>query len=459
MTSTFQSVSPQRPDTVVGVFQTATGDDVRKAVRRAADATPDWAGASALDRSRALDRAAAEVDRRTDEIVELTVREVGKPRSEAAGELRRAVDILRFNAQVALQPVGEVHPTDGAQLRLTTLRRPHGVVGLITPWNFPVAIPLWKAAPALALGNSVVVKASPDSAAVTELVMGIVAEQLPAGAVQVVHGYAEAGQALVASADAISFTGSTAVGTAVAAACAQRCVPVQAEMGGLNASLVLPGGDVAAAARKVAYSIAGYAGQKCTATRRVITIGDGTEFVEALAAALDDYRLGDPVDPDVAVGPLIASAARDRVAQNVERAIEHDGAVRYTRRTDTPADGFYHAPALVGRLAPDSPLLRDEVFGPLACVIEAADDDDAVRIANGVDYGLTGAVIGTDLERAQELALRLHVGMAKVNEPTTGASHHVPFGGEGISSFGPREQGLAAVEMYTWKQTLAVSRL
>ncbi|MGW3606781.1 aldehyde dehydrogenase family protein [Micromonospora sp. NPDC005161] len=449
------SRSPHEPADVIGSVRVTEAVAVRAAVDQARAPGASWAATPAVERAERLS-AAADALAGARHLLDLIVREVGKPVGEARGELSRAVAILRYNAQLALDPVGEVLPADRPGGTLHSHRLPHGVVGLLTPWNFPVAIPLWKAAPALALGNAVVLKPSPDAVVCAEAISALLGEHLPPGLFTLVHGGADTGAALVDSADAISFTGSTTVGRTVAQACAGRCVPVQAEMGGHNPAIVLPGADPRRVAAQLAGAIAGYSGQKCTATRRIVVVGDPAPLAAALAEALDALPVGDPADPATVVGPLINAPAQDRVRQAVNEAIAR-GAVAVTKRRDIPERGWYVAPTLLTEVPVGDPILREEVFGPVASVVAVQDDDEAVAVANDVPYGLTAAIVGPDLERARAVAAQLRVGMVKVNEPTTGVSYHAPFGGSGISSFGPREQGKAAREMYTRQQTVTVS--
>lgn len=459
MPSSFRSISPQDETDVIGDVEVHSLDRVATLIDTARTAARDWAAMPALERSQALQAAASALRAERDLLVDLIVREVGKPVTEAQAELTRAEAIMRFYAQMCLQPLGELLPPDRAGGTLLTKRRPHGVVGMVTPWNFPVAIPVWKAAPAIAVGNAVVLKPSPASAVASSELVRVVAQQLPPNVLTVVHGDAEVGEIVTTAVDAVSFTGSTSVGRQVVAAATQRFLPVQAEMGGHNPTVVLPDADIDLAAAQLATSIAGYAGQKCTATRRVVTVGRSTELVDALAGALDDLTVGDPALPTTHLGPVISTEARERIDDAVRGAVRLSDAKIATRRTtpDLNDRAPYAAPTLLTGARGDATILKEEVFGPVATVIAAKDDADAVRIANDVDYGLAAAVIGRDLARTQSIADRLHAGMVKINEPTTGVSFHGPFGGEKSSSFGPREQGREALEMFTWKQTLTVS--
>src|SRR3954462_15338351 len=295
-TGTIESRSPQDQSDVVVSAPAAGREDVAAAFKRAREAAKEWAR-NALARADALSAAAAALDAAKDEVVELMVREVGKPLTEAVGEHGRSVRILRYQAQSALDPDGDTYPTaPPADMRtlLMSRRRPRGVAGLITPWNFPFAIPLWKAAPALCYGNTVVLKPASDAIACALLLEEILGKHLPAGVFNVVTGPGAAGQAVVEMADVVSFTGSTAVGLGVAAGATARGIASQAEMGGLNASIVLPDADVESAAKVIAGAAMGYAGQKCTATGRVIVVGDAAPITDALVAAVEALPSGDP---------------------------------------------------------------------------------------------------------------------------------------------------------------------
>jgi acyl-CoA reductase-like NAD-dependent aldehyde dehydrogenase len=450
-----ESRSPQRPDDLVVKVEPAGAEQVAGAVGRAREAGGRWAAAPALERSAALVTAADALAGAAAEVTDLVVREVGKPVTEAGAEVARGVGILRYYAQQALDPDGETYPGPSPAGLLLARRRPRGVVGLITPWNFPVAIPLWKAAPALAFGNAVVLKPSPESTAVALRLAELLAPALPDGLLQVVPGGAETGTALVDRVDCVSFTGSVAVGRRVAVAATERGIPSQAEMGGLNASIVLPDADPQRAAGVVAGAAMGYAGQKCTATSRAIVVGDPARFTEALVAAVGDLAVGDPADQATVIGPVITEPARARVVAAAEEAAAA-GARLLTGGTAGDGAGWFVAPTLVDRLAPDARLAQEEVFGPIAVVLAVADEDEAVRVANGVRYGLVGSVFTGDLDRALHLAARLDTGMIRVNAPTSGVEYLAPFGGEKDSSFGPREQGKAARDFYTSTRTITV---
>ncbi|MFI9209047.1 aldehyde dehydrogenase family protein [Streptomyces sp. NPDC053253] len=421
-------------------------------VERARAAQPGWLLAGAAARSAALGAVAAAVEAAADELAALAVREVGKPLAEARAEVARTAAIWRYYAQAPFQPAGEVHETAAGPGLLLTRRRPHGVAGLITPWNFPFAIPTWKAAPALATGNTVVLKPAPEATACAQRLAEIVQRALPEAVFTVLPGGATEGNALVSAVDVVSFTGSTPVGQAVARAATSRGIPVQAEMGGLNAALVLPDADIEQAAAHIAAAIAGYAGQKCTATSRVIAVGAALDPLrEALSEALRAVPVGDPADPATVCGPLIHEHARDQVGEASRGlSVLAGGTV-----PDRP--GWYAAPTLVEKVSPGHRLLREEVFGPVASLLAAEDLAHAIRITNSVPYGLVTSVHTADLNTALTGLDLLDTGMIRLNAPSTGVDFHLPFGGSKASSHGPREQGRAALDFYTTGRTYTLA--
>jgi alpha-ketoglutaric semialdehyde dehydrogenase len=449
------SKSPQRPSDVVATVPDTDRAGVQQAVEAAQAAAGGWAATPAVQRADALSAAAAALAAAADEVTRLVVREVGKPATEAAQEVERGVRILRYHAQAALDPDGETYPAPDRTL-LMSRRRPHGVAGLITPWNFPVAIPLWKAAPALAYGNAVVFKPAPESSAIALRLGELLDGALPDGVLQVVTGDRETGKALVELADVVSFTGSVPAGFSVAKAAAERGIPAQAEMGGQNASIVLADADLKAAATIVANAAMGYAGQKCTATSRVIVAGDPGPFTEALAAAVGDLPIGDPAGERVVVGPVIRPETRDAVVAGAREAADAGGRI-VTGGEVLDGDGWFVAPTVVDRVTPQARVAQEEIFGPICAVLGAADDREAAAVANGVRYGLVTSVFTADLDRALRLVDRLDTGLIRVNAPTTGVDFHAPFGGEKQSSIGPREQGKAARELYTSRRTITIA--
>src|SRR6266487_1648985 len=358
-----ESRSPQRPGDVVVAVEEVSAGGVAEAVAAARGAQRAWAAAPALERAAALTAAADALAGAAAEVTALMVREVGKPVTEAAGETARGVGILRYFAQQALDPDGETYPAAGPATLLLSRRRPRGVAGLITPWNFPVAIPLWKAAPALAHGNGVVLKPASDATGLGLRLGELLGPCLPEGLFQVVPGSGSTARALIEQADVVSFTGSVEVGHAVASQATARGIHSQAEMGGLNASIVLPDTDPEPAAKMVAWAAMAYAGQKCTATSRVIVVGDPAPFAERLAAAVEALPVGDPADPATVVGPLIESRPREAIRTAVRRATAA-GARVLTGTRQPDGDGWFQSPTLLANVPPGDDLRREEYFGP-----------------------------------------------------------------------------------------------
>lgn len=451
---TIASRSPQNPDDIVVVANRMTSADVDDAFTRAREAQRQWWALGAAGRSAALHAAAEALAARADEAIDLVVREVGKPVAEAKGEVARGVSILRYYAQASFMPKGDVFPPS-AGVMLWSERRPHGVVGLITPWNFPIAIPLWKAAPALCAGNAVVIKPSQEALACALFLEHVLAPHLPAGLFQVVvGGGSDVGNALTANADCISFTGSTSIGRQIAQTATARNVPVQAEMGGLNAAIVLADADYTKTAAIIAGAAMWFAGQKCTATSRVIVVGDG-DFATPFIEAVESLVIGDPARADVTVGPLINEASLRDFTAALDTARASGGRIL---TGDEPANGLFVKPVVIEGLAADHPLSCNEVFGPIVTLHRAATPEEAIAMANSVQYGLVTGIHGRDLNVITTLASQAHSGLVKINASTSGVDFYAPFGGEKMSSYGMREQGLAALDFYSHTTTVTLAQ-
>ncbi len=458
MVEQLRSVCPYDPSDVVVGFSETSSVQVEAVAAKALIAQRKWAASGAQARSNALSAAAGALESASEEVTSLATREVGKPRAEMRGEVARGVAILRYYAQAALDPEGESLPSTIPGGLTLTRRRPHGVVGLVTPWNFPVAIPIWKAAPALAYGNAVVLKPAPAATATALRLKELFDSCLPADLFAVVPGDRITGEAVVANTMAVSFTGSTTVGQSVIRTGAARNIPVQAEMGGQNCSIVYPDANLATAASMVAAAAMGFAGQKCTATSRVIVVGDTGSFTDALVSAIESLVIGDPSEADTVMGPVISDAAARVVMDAREEATASGGRV-LTGGLDPGAAraGYFVPPTLVDGLAGEHRLAQVETFGPFAVILSARDDDDAIRLANGVRYGLVASVFTSELDKALWIGDRIATGLFRVNAPTAGVDFHAPFGGIKDSSYGPREQGKAARDFYTWTQTQAIA--
>jgi aldehyde dehydrogenase (NAD+) len=452
---TFTSVNPHDPADVLGRWEAAAGGDADAAVSRALKAAEVWRETPGAARAKALGDAATALEQRAAEVSDLVVREVGKPVSEARGEVARGVAILRYYAQAALAPDGETLPAADPDQLLMARYLPVGVAALLTPWNFPVAIPLWKAAPSLAYGNATIVKPSSAAAATGLLLADIIGPLLPADVFQVVLGSGDTARALIDNPGvaAVSFTGSSAVGRDVSARAAARGCRVQAEMGGQNPSIVLEDADVDRAATTIAYAAMGYAGQKCTATSRVIAVAQVYDrFRQALVAAIEALRVVDPADQATLVGPVIDEGARTAALA----AVADSGGRVLTGGRALDAPGYYLAPTLVELDEPTGPLATQEVFAPVAALIRAGSAAEAISMGNAVKYGLVASVFTSDLSQALKLTRRIEAGMVRVNAPTSGVDFNAPFGGSKESSYGPREQGQAARAFYTESRTVLI---
>jgi len=451
----FTSVNPHDPADVLGQWEAAAGGDADAAVSRAIKAAEVWRETPGVVRAKALGDVATALEQRAAEVTDLVVREVGKPVSEARGEVARGVAILRYYAQAALAPDGETLPAADPDQLLMARYLPVGVAALLTPWNFPVAIPLWKAAPSLAYGNATIVKPS-SAAAATALLLGeIIGPLLPADVFQVVLGSGDTARALIDNPGvaAVSFTGSSTVGRDVSARAAARGCRVQAEMGGQNPSIVLEDADVDRAAATIAYAAMGYAGQKCTATSRVIVVDEVYgRFRDALVAAIEALRVVDPADQATLVGPVIEEGARTAALA----AVAGSGGLVLTGGRALDAPGYYLAPTLVELDEPTGPLATQEVFAPVAALIRAGSAAEAISMGNAVKYGLVASVFTSDLGQALRLTRRVEAGMVRVNAPTSGVDFNAPFGGSKESSYGPREQGQAARAFYTESRTVLI---
>jgi aldehyde dehydrogenase (NAD+) len=454
--------NPSDTDDIVARVPDATPDEVDSAVTGAAEAQRKWRAMPGPTRAEHLHRWAAAIGARSDEIANVIAREVGKPIAEARGEVARAVVILRYYAGEAVRQIGEVIPAQAPGALQFTLRDPLGVVALITPWNFPLAIPLWKAAPALAFGNTVVMKPSEMASSVASLLAETAsAAGLPPGVFNIVLGRgATVGVRLLRAEHVrgISFTGSSAVGKSVAAIGAERNVRYQTEMGGKNVVIVDRDADLDAAASLTANGAMRYAGQKCTATSRVVITREvESRFLERLRAQVEALPLGPVDDPAAAIGPLITQGART----TIQRALEEGSPERLFGGTlpDDPrfARGSYFAPLVIRLESPNDALAQRELFGPVLAVLGADDLEHAIDIANGTPYGLSASLFTKDLATALRYVHRIEAGLVRVNGDTTGVDPHAPFGGMKGSSSGSREQGPAAREFYTETKTVQIN--
>ena len=455
-------VNPSNSEDVLAEVPGGTPDDVRAAVAAAATAFDGWRHATGPARAELLYNWSAAIAARSEEIAQLLTREVGKPIGEARGEVGRCVTILRYYAGEAVRATGQLIPAQAPAALQFSMHQPLGVAALITPWNFPLAIPLWKAAPALAFGNTVVLKPA-ESASRCALLLAETAEAagLPSGVFNVLLGAgAHVGSALIAAADvsAISFTGSGAVGATVAACAAGRNIRYQTEMGGKNVAIVLPDADLRQAAALTAGGAMRYAGQKCTATSRVIVSREVEgAFLDELRAQVAALPIGPVTDAASAIGPVISAQSRQSI-EDVLAAVDAERVyVGTIPETSEYAHGFFLPPTVIRGAAADSVLAQRELFGPVLASFVADDVDHAIALANGTPYGLSASLFTRDLRTALRYVDRIEAGMVRVNGDTTGVDPHAPFGGMKASSSGTREQGSAARDFYTEIKTVQIN--
>ena len=448
--------SPANPDDLIGMFTRGDAGTVDVAVQAAAQAFPGWAGASPQFRADILDRAGTAILSRSTEIGRILAQEEGKTLAEASGETVRAGQLFKFYAGEAVRLTGDAIASirDGVDVEVT--REPLGVIGLITPWNFPIAIPAWKAAPALAFGNTVVMKPAEQTPASAHILAEILQEAgCPAGVFNLVMGPGSViGNALVEHPDvaAISFTGSEGVGQRIAERCARHRKKLQMEMGGKNPMVVMDDADLDVAVGACVNGAFFSTGQRCTASSRLIVEeGIHDAFVERMQAAMGQLVLGDPLEAATQIGPVSSEGQLRGNLGYIDLARSEGAEVIGGEHLDRP--GYFQAPALFVGATNDMRSSREEIFGPCASVIKADNFDHAVALANDTEFGLSSGICTTSLRHSREFKRRSEAGMVMVNLPTAGVDYHVPFGGRKGSSFGSREQGRYAMEFYTSVKT------
>lgn len=461
-------INPSDTRDVVGCYARADAAQATLAIGAAHQAQPRWAASTPQQRFEALDAVGSEIHGRRDELGELLAREEGKTLAEAVGEVVRAGQIFKFFAGEALRAAGEVLPSTRPGLSVEITREPVGVVGLITPWNFPIAIPAWKIAPALAHGNAVVFKPAENVPASAWALAEILSRAgLPAGTFNLVMGRGrDVGDALLhdGRVAAVSFTGSEATGRKVAQACIGRQGPMarfQLEMGGKNPLVVLDDADLDVAVSCALNGAFFSTGQRCTASSRlIVTQGVHDRFVDALVARLKAQVVGDARDARTTIGPVVDAVQLQQDIDYIDIGRLEGARLAFGGEALERVDGkpgFYLQPALFVDTHNGMRINREEIFGPVASVIRARDADEALALANDTDFGLSAGVCTTSLKHAAHFKRHLQAGMVMVNAPTAGVDPHVPFGGRKGSSHGPREQGRHAAEFYTTVKTAYVA--
>ena len=459
---TFENRNPADTGDCVGVFCRGSRADVDAAAAAAQEAWPAWAAMNAPRRANHLFQVADILESNLDSLAREMTREEGKTLPEAAGETMRSVNIVRYFAREGARMPGMLVPSERDRVFMYSVRRPLGVVAQINPWNFPSAIPAWKLAPALIAGNTVLLKpatAAPLSS--WRIVEACHKAGIPRGVVNFICGSgSEVGEAMIDAAPvkAVSFTGSCAVGRALHAQASARRLRIQLEMGGKNPTIVLADADLKKAVGSTVNAAMFSTGQKCTATSRVI-VEDGIydEFVAALIDAVKALRVGNGLDEGVQIGPAIDRAQLEtnvrycKIARDEGAKLDCGGRVL---DEGAYAKGFFFEPTVFTAVEEDMRIAREEVFGPVLAVIRAADFDDAMRIANKVEFGLSASIETQNVSRIFEYVNRIEAGLITVNLPSAGVEYQLPFGGSKESSFGPKEQGPAALDFYSDYKTI-----
>ena len=455
--------NPSDLSDLIGQYAQASAGQLDEAIAAARTAQAEWAMTGPERRQTVLQAIGEELMSRSAELGELLSREEGKPLVEGKGEVYRAGQFFTYYAAEALRQLGQNADSVRPEIEVDIRREPVGTVAVISPWNFPMATAVWKIAPALAFGNAVIWKPAnlvPASAvALTEI---IARQDLPAGLFNLVMGAgASVGQRLVESPDidAISFTGSVAVGKGIAASAIGNLTKLQMEMGSKNALAVMDDADLELAVAAAVNGAFGGTGQKCTASSRLVVheaVHDA--FVEKLVAAAGKMKVGHALDPDTQMGPVVSAGQLEQNLENVALA-QREGGELLTGGTPLQPEtrGYYMTPAVIGGTRNDWQVNREELFAPIACVIKVASYDEALDVVNDTRFGLTAGIVTRDLARATHFRRNARSGCVMVNLPTAGTDYHVPFGGRGESSYGPREQGRAAAEFYTTVKTAYIN--
>jgi alpha-ketoglutaric semialdehyde dehydrogenase len=455
--------NPSDLSDVIGEYALADRAQTEAAIDAAKRAFPAWSIGSIQDRANMLDKVGSDILARKDELGRLLAREEGKTLPEGIGETVRAGQIFKFFAGEVLRMSGEKIPSVRPGVDVEITREPIGVVGLITPWNFPIAIPAWKIAPALAFGNTVVFKPAqwtPGCAwALTEILANA---GVPAGVFNLVIGSGSVvGETIVNHPDvtAVSFTGSMDTGRGIARKAVARMAKVQLEMGSKNPLVVLDDADLPTAVNVAVQGAYFSTGQRCTASSRlIVTEGIHDRFVEALTQKLSTLKVDNALTPGTEIGPVVEQPQLDTDLEYVGIG-QREGArlVAGGERVQRATDGYYMAPALFVDAKNSMRISREEIFGPVACVIRAKNYDEALAVANDTDTGLSSGIVTTSLKHASHFKRHAQAGMVMVNLPTAGVDYHVPFGGRKGSSYGPREQGRYAAEFYTTVKTTYIA--
>lgn len=461
---TFPSANPADRNEVVGTFARSGPKDVDQAVQAALRAYPDWMLTPVPQRADYLLRVALILEERKDKFAEVMTREMGKTLNESRADVQEGIDFAHYMSGEGRRFFGDTIPAELPNKVQMTMRHPVGVVGLITPWNFPIAIPLWKIAPALVAGCTAVFKPAEDTPLCAALLADVFNEVgLPPGVLNLVNGMGEgAGSALVDHPDvrAISFTGSLDVGRAINEKCARAMKRCSLELGSKNALIVMPDAQLELAVEASAWGAFATSGQRCTATSRLIVHEDVREtFTEQLLDRVGNMKVGNGLDPDVELAPVINEKQKNRVMEYISLG-QQEGATLIAGGEeltgDEHANGYFVAPTVFDEMTPTMRIAREEIFGPVTGVMRVESIDEAIEAANGTEYGLSCSVYSHDITNIFKCAQRLEFGLVYANAPTIGAEIQVPFGGMKSTGNGHREAGPQALDEFTEWKTVAI---
>jgi aldehyde dehydrogenase (NAD+) len=454
---TVDNVNPADTRDVLGTIKLATRDEARAAVEAAEAAFPAWKATPAPARGKIVGRAAHLLEDNKEELAQLLTREEGKTIAESRGELQRSINVTEFCAGESRRMNGETIQSELPSNFAYTIKQPLGVVACVTPWNFPVAIPIWKIAPALVAGNTVVFKPATLVPATATRIVEIFEEAgIPPGVLNLILGSgSEAGDEIISNRAirAVSFTGSNDVGIRMYEQVSRRGAKVQCEMGGKNPVVVLEDADLDLAVESTAQGAFGSTGQRCTATSRAVVINDiADEFVRRIVERAKSFRIGPGGDPATDMGPSVDEGQFKTVLEYIGIGRE-DGAEMMCGGKQLEgegyANGFFVEPTVFDKVTPDMRIAREEIFGPVLSILRAKDFDEAMRFANDCEYGLSSSIFSNDATRIYRFIDEIETGMTHVNSPTTGGEAHIPFGGIKATGIGDREQGSTALDFYT----------
>jgi len=454
---TVTNVNPANTDDILGTIRQATRDEARQAVEVAAEAFSAWRATPSPVRGRIIAKAARLMEENQEDLAQILTREEGKILAESRGELQRSINVADFCAGEARRMTGETIPSELPSNFAYTIKQPLGVVACVTPWNFPVAIPVWKVAPALVAGNTVVFKPATLTPATAVRLVEIFEEAgVPAGVLNLVLGSgSDAGDEIInhPAVKAISFTGSNDVGIRLYEQASRRGAKVQCEMGGKNPVVIMEDADLNLAVESTAQGAFGSSGQRCTATSRAVVVNEiADEFVNRLARRAESMRIGDGSDPATEMGPSVDESQFKTVLSYIDIGREDGATLVYggSRASGNGLDkGFFVQPTVFDRVTPDMRIAREEIFGPVLAVLRVKDFDEAMRVANDCEYGLSSSIFSNDAARIFRFVDEIETGMTHINSPTTGGEAHIPFGGIKGTGIGDREQGSTALNFYT----------